>query len=147
MIDGRLLDTDMRWEDYVREMHIKDPFQESRIDRVIKQVGRKWITEPADEERRRYWDEQKDNYLRLEHTFRLWDFHFWMEWERFQRFLESESLADVSIYLPCDTMERQCSMTCPHFGKENCPRRFEELKSPIEGVEERWEYHDDYYGW
>lgn len=147
MIDERIFDTEMRWEDYAHYVGIKDPFQESRIDRVIKQAGRKWITEPMDEERRKYWNEQKDNYLRLMRTFCLWDFHFWMDWERFQDSLNDERLADTSIYLPCDTVERQCSMACPHFGEEKCPRMIEELKSPIDGIDGRWEYHDDYYGW
>ena len=148
MIDERILDTEMRWEDYAHYIGIKDPFQESRINRVIKQVGRQWKTEPMDEERRKYWDEQKENYLRLMHTFCLWDFHFWMTRTVFEQHLNwSKEFADTSIYMPCDTVERQCDMTCPHFGEEKCPRMMEELKSPIDGVDGRWEYHDDYYGW
>jgi len=79
------------------------------------------------------------------HTFRLWDFHFWMPWPQFKQHLDwSKTLADVSIYMPCDAAERQCSMACAYFGKD-CPRVKEELQIPlILGFDGRWEEQDDY---
>ena len=90
------------------------------------------------------WVKRRDEYLRLEHTFRLWDFHFWMPWEKFRKHLEwSVDFADTSIYMPCDAAERQCSMTCAYFGGD-CPRVEEELKSPIKGLEGEYKYDDTY---
>ena len=121
-IDINMLDTDLRFSDYCSVNNIKDPLR-ARFDE--KQGDR-------------------DEYLRLSHAFRLWDFHFWMDWEKFQWHCKyDKNYTDVSIYMPCDTVERQCSMECRYFGKE-CPRKHEELKAPkILGFEGRWEYHDD----
>lgn len=87
---------------------------------------------------------KRDEYLRLDHTFRLWDFHFWMPWEKFKWHCGfDKEYTDVSIYMPCDCAERQCNMECAYFSSE-CPREKEELKTPkILGFEGRWEYHDD----
>lgn len=88
------------------------------------------------------WVKRRNKYLRLEHTFRLWDFHFWMPWEKFKKHLEwSVDFTDTSIYMPCDAAERQCSMECAYFGGD-CPRVKEELKSPINGVEGEYSYDD-----
>lgn len=146
-IDGRILDTDLRWEEYCKENNIPDPFKE-RMDRIeIKEVvingvrgwESEWDRSPEALAWEEDWKKRRDEYLRLMHTFRLWDMHFWMEdWEQFQRMGEGEYV-DMSIYLPCDLASRQCSMTCAYFGTE-CPRaRGEELKSPIEGLEGRYE--------
>ena len=91
------------------------------------------------------WKKRRDEYLRLSHTFRLWDFHFWMHWEEFQLYAKyGEDFTDISIYLPCDCVERQCNMACQYFGGK-CPRETEELKTPeILGFEGRWEYCDRY---
>lgn len=152
-IDARLLDTDNRFFDYCRRRGIKDPFQE-RQDKwsarysVENQDGQvvTIIRELTEEEKE--WDSRQvqkiKEYLRLRHTFRLWDFHFWMNRAAFEQHLHwSEDYADTSIYMPCDTVERQCALTCAHFGGK-CPREEGELKTPqILGFEGRWEFHDD----
>ena len=134
-IDGRILDTDNRFHDYCMERKIKDPFWEGQ-QRFSNRVERK-----QDEA----WAKRRDEFLRLEHTFRLWDFHFWMTWEQFEWHLKyDKDYADVSIYMPCDCADRQCSMTCAYFGGE-CPRIKKEIKIPENlGFEGRWEFHDYY---
>ena len=154
-VDARMLDTDWRWEDYRRRRGIKNPFTEDMLDfqercsyeadiygHIITHIRLENEEEKARREER---EKYKSEYQRLEHTFRLWDFHFWMEWARFKKHLEwSTDLADTSIYMPCDAADRQCSMTCAYFG-EKCPRIKEELKIPqILGFDGRWEEEDDY---
>lgn len=150
-IDGRILDTDNRFHDYCLRNKIKDPFREGQ-ERFSKKVedenGRNyWIIDTDDSPEevtwRTEWAKRRDEYLRLSHTFRLWDFHFWMTRTAFERHLRwSKEFADTSIYMPCDCAERQCSMKCAYFSGE-CPRQKEELRAPeILGFEGRWEYDD-----
>ena len=122
-VDGRIFDTDLRWKYWCKEHGITDPFKE------------KYEHDSPEYED---WKKRRDEYLRLEHTFRVWDCHFWMDWERFEEFFRNEIYADISIYLPCDCANRQCSLACAYFLGE-CPRQEEELKSPIKGLEDRYE--------
>ena len=155
-IDGRILDTDNRFHDYCMERKIENPFWEdqqrfsNRVERKQDEKGRDyWVVDttkkPEDEAWEKDWAKKRDWFLRLEHTFRLWDFHFWMTWEQFEWYLKyDKDYTDVSIYMPCDCADRQCSMTCAYFGGE-CPRMKEEVKIPESlGFEGRWEFHDDY---
>lgn len=121
-IDERILDTNNRFHDYCMERKIRNPFQNTE------EIGQA---------------AQKDIYLCLEHTFRLWDFHFWMPWEQFSQYFKYENYADTSIYLPCDCIDRQCAMTCAYFGGK-CPREKTEIQTPkLLGFEGRWKFHDD----
>ena len=137
-IDGRILDTDNRFYDYCQCMKI-NPFQEESTKK-----GHEHNTDdsPGEEVQRTDWTKRRDEYLRLSHTFRLWDFHFWMDdWEKFKWY--GNKYVDMSIYMPCDIASRQCNMECAYFGKE-CPREKEELRAPeILGFEGRWEYDDE----
>ena len=152
-IDGRILDTDNRFFDYCLTNHIKDPFREN-LDRFSKRVERKidekghdyWIVDPEEEAWLAEWAKRRDEYLRLSHTFRLWDFHFWMDWPQFEQHLRwSKEFTDTSIYMPCDCADRQCNTTCAYFGAE-CPRLKEELKNPL-NFEGRWEFQDEDESW
>lgn len=148
-IDGRILDTDNRFYDYCNTFGITNPFQEEqkRFAARCKKEEKYTIIKkesPEDIEWRKEWSKRRDDYLRLSHTFRLWDFHFWMTRTAFEHHLDwSKKYADTSIYMPCDCAERQCSMECAYFLHE-CPRAKGELKTPeILGFDGRWEYHDD----
>ena len=141
-IDGRILDTDARWHQWCKEHGIKDPFQE-RYDRIksewkiVNGVECWEFNSPEDQSWEEEWKKRRDEYLRQMHTFRLWDLHFWMDdWDSFQRM--GNSYVDMSIYMPCDLANRQCAMTCAYF-LGDCPRQKEELKSPIKGLEGRYE--------
>jgi len=147
-----VLDTDNRWFDYCHVKGIQNPFKESLDifhDRtsVKEENGHKivYVREKTEEEKiqEQEWAKRRDEYLRLEHTFRLWDFHFWMDWNEFWRFAKySKEFADISIYRPCDCADRQCTLACTNFGME-CSKKTEELKTPqILGFEGRWEFHD-----
>ena len=128
------LDTENRWHDFCQYYGIRNP---RAVDYSPFYQG--------EDNNLAISDYQADlkNYLRLAHTFRLWDFHFWMNWMEFQRYCKySKEFADISVYLPCDCVDRQCDLECPYFFGE-CPRnKGEELKSPIDGVDGRWEFHD-----
>lgn len=152
IIDGRILDTDNRFFDYCQHMKIKDPFREDR-ERFAKRCRKETrnghevtiidtSNSPEEEAWRAEWAKRRDKYLRLNHTFRLWDFHFWMDdWEKFKWY--GNEYVDMSIYMPCDIASRQCSMECAYFLHE-CPRAKEELRAPeMLGFEGRWEFHDD----
>lgn len=154
-VDGRILDTDNRFHDYCMERKIKDPFWEdqqrfsNKIEHKQDEKGHDyWVVDTTktqeDEAWEKDWAKRRDEFLRLEHTFRLWDFHFWMDdWDRFKSFWNNQWV-DTSAYMPCDIASRQCNMECAYFGKE-CPREREELRAPeILGFEGRWEFHDDY---
>ena len=153
-IDGRILDTDNRFNDYCDTFGITNPFCEER-QRLNKRMSKQIVNGheitfidpegPDDLLWRIDWTKRRNEYLRLDHTFRLWDFHFWMPWEKFKWHCGfDKEYTDVSIYMPCDCADRQCSMECAYFLHE-CPREKEELKTPeILGFEGRWEYHDNY---
>ena len=85
-------------------------------------------------------NEEREDYLRLLHTFNLWDYHFWMPWEKFKLELAlRKDYADVERYMPCDAGERQCSMECQYFGGK-CPREAEDLCAPeMLRFDGRWE--------
>lgn len=146
-----ILDTDNRFFDYCMTKGIKNPFREymdmfARRCSMEERNGHATtvIREETEEEKawNTEWAKRRDEYLRLMHTFRLWDFHFWMDdWDKFQRY--GNEYVDMSIYMPCDIASRQCNMTCPYFGGK-CPRETEELKCPeMLGFEGRWEFRDE----
>ena len=147
MMDGRIFDTAERFDDYCVERKIKNPFWEDkqRFSRRVDEKGYDyWIVDTTKTQEDEAWKKRRDEYLRLEYTFRLWDYHFWMPREQFEAHLKwFKNYADTSIYMPCDCADRQCSMECAYFGKE-CPRMKEELKTPeILGFNGRWEFHDE----
>ena len=152
-IDGRMLETDNKWFEYCQEQGITNPFREemdnfakrcSVIERNGKQCTVIRSETPEEIAWRAEWAKRRDEYLRLEHTFRLWDFHFQMPWEKFSKHLEwSKNYADISIYMPCDAADRQCNMACAYFLSE-CPRKTGELKSPVKGVEGEYKYDIEY---
>lgn len=148
------------FDKYCELFGIADPFQEQqerfhkKVTHCISPSGREYWevdTKKTPEEMawERDWEVRRDEYLRLEHIFRLWDLHDRMDWDKFQKEIEySKNFTDDGErYLPCDCEERQCSMECAYFGTE-CPRvRGEELISPKEVMEIqelKWEEHDDY---
>ena len=141
VIDSRMLEADDRWYEYCILNNIRDPFKESQ-ERISKRIH-----EETDEKGHRItvidaaplnesawqsaWKKRRDVYLQLQHTFKLWDYHFWMPWEEFKRQMNfSRQYADVSIYMPCDAAERQCSMECAYFSAK-CPRAEHPLKNPL----------------
>ena len=133
-IDGRILDTCVRWQEWCEERGIEDPYKERSKSRrkTINGVECWKFEDNPDPEWKKRWDE----YLRQMNTFRLWDLHFQMDdWDEFQRM--GNDYVDMSIYLPCDLADRQCAMTCAYFLGE-CPRESEKLKSPIKGLEGRY---------
>ena len=139
-IDGRILDTDARWHRWCKEHGIKDPFQECydriKSERKIVDGVECWEFSPEEQAWEEEWKKRRDEYLRQKHTFRLWDLHFWMDdWDSFQRM--GNSYVDMSIYMPCDLANRQCALACAYF-LGDCPRQKEELKSPIKGLEGRY---------
>ena len=142
-IDGRILATDMKFKDYCNALGITDPFEEEQkrfSQRCTHEHGYVLIRDKTEEdiEWEKEWEKRRDEYLRLEHTFRLWDMHFYLTWEKFQFFLRHETFTDTSIYLPCDCADRQCALTCEYFSRE-CPREKEELQTPgILGFEGRY---------
>ena len=125
------LDTDNRFFDY-------------RIEKRIPSVVKEYLKLVEADQEEVDLAKSREEYLRLAHTFRLWDYHFWMPWTEFEEYAKlSKEFTDTSIYLPCDCADRQCAMTCAYFLGE-CPRAKEELRAPeILGFEGRWEFHDD----
>ena len=130
---------------YCNIFGIADPFREAQ-ERFHKKVtkhstpsgGEYWIVDTMetkeDEEWEKEWEVRRDEYLRLEHVFRLWEFHDKLSWDKFQAEIEygKRFTDDWKRYLPCDCAERQCAMTCQYFSGE-CPRRNgEELIPPNE---------------
>ena len=140
-----ILDTHERWNDFCEAMGIDSPFQREqelfkarcsyKDENGWKVLQVRDFTE-EEEQLMTFIKEWKKDYLRLEHKFDLWDYHFWMTWDEFEPFLK-EYGSEIDYY-PCDCAERQCALTCQYFGKE-CPRAKEELKSPISGLDGRWE--------
>ena len=142
-IDGRMLAADDRWREYCILNNIRDPFKESqeriskRIHEEIDEKGHRItvvdaapLNEPAWQSA---WKKRRDAYLRLQHTFKLWDYHSWMPWDDFKKQVNfSRQYADGSIYMPCDCEGRQCSVECAYFGRK-CLREREPLKCPIRG--------------
>lgn len=124
------LDTDNRFFDY-------------RIEKRIPSVVKEYLKLVEADQEEVDLAKSREEYLRLAHTFRLWDYHFWMPWAEFEEYAKlSKEFTDTSIYLPCDCADRQCAMTCTYFLGE-CPRREEELRAPeILGFDGRWEFHD-----
>ena len=144
-VDGRLLDTDNRWEDYCAFNKIENPFTgKLKKEEIMVRIKDKDIPGERIEIRKptEEWKKRRDEYLRLCHTFRLWDLHFWIDnWDKLKWY--GNEYVDTSIYMPCDVASRQCDMMCAYFLHE-CPRAKEELKTPeILGFDGRWEYHDD----
>lgn len=138
-----IIATDMKWIDYCTLNNIRNPFEESqerlrkRMHKEVDEKGHEVTVidaAPLDEPAwRSGWTKRRDAYLRLMHTFRLWDFHSWMPWDEFKKQAQfSKQYADASIYMPCDCAERQCSVECTYFGGK-CPREQEPLKCPISG--------------
>ena len=149
VIDSRMLEMDDKWREYCILNNIRDPFAESqarlarRMHEEEDEKGHRITVidaPPLDEQAwQNAWAKRRDAYLRLQHTFRLWDFHFWMPWEEFKRQMHfSRQYADVGIYMPCDAAERQCNMECAYFGAK-CPREEEPLKCPINKLENNYE--------
>lgn len=148
---------------YCELYHITDPFEEDQ-ERFSKRVtthhtpsgGTYWEVDMTKTEEDIAWEvaqkKKKNEYLRLEHIFRLWEFHDRLNWDDFQREIESSKhfTDDWKRYLPCDCAGRQCNMWCAYFGTE-CPRKKgEPLWAPEEvmkvwdaDLEDRWEDHDD----
>ena len=133
------------FDKYCDTFGITDPFRESQ-ERFHKKVtkhstssdGEYWIVDTMktkeDEEWEKEWEIRRDEYLRLEHVFRLWEFHDRLSWDDFQKeiVLSKHFTNDGDRYLPCDCGCRQCALTCQYFGTE-CPRaRGEDLISPKE---------------
>lgn len=148
---------------YCDTFGITDPFQESQ-ERFNKKTtkhftpsgGEYWevdITKTAEDLAwEKEWEKRRDAYLRLEHIFRLWEFHDIVSWDYFQKEIAFSKCFtdDGNRYLPCDCEERQCAMTCTYFGTK-CPRANGEPLYPPEEVmkvwdleqELKWEEHDD----
>lgn len=143
------------FDEYCDTFGITDPFRESQ-ERFHKKVtkhsapsgGEYWIVDTMetkeDEEWEKEWEVRRDEYLRLEHVFRLWEFHDRLDWDDFQKeiVLSKHFTNDGDRYLPCDCAGRQCNMWCAYFGTE-CPRKKGEPLWAPEEVMKVWEEHDD----
>ena len=123
---------DTKFFAFCQDHGIKDPFEE-RYE-ILKHKDLFFLTVPEGKEWERKWRVKRDKYLRLKHTFRLWEKHFTMDWDKFQSEMEwAKDYADISIYCPCDCAGRQCSMWCRYF-KGECKRGDKELENPVERV-------------
>ena len=111
-----------------------DNFHEYCFENGIKNPYHELVSERTED-----WRERAKKFENFMFTFYLWDYHFYMPWEEFsQRLQWAKDYTDTSIYMPCDAAERQCNMACAYFGGK-CPRQEGELKSPIKGLEGRYE--------
>lgn len=109
------------WKMYCAARGIKDMCaNRGRLEKA--DIGYNWYPGESINE------EERDRYLRLKDKFCMWVLHFCTNnWDDFQMY------GDASGYVPCDLVGRQCNIACEYFG-ENCLRKREELKCPIEGV-------------
>lgn len=108
-----------KWRKFAAEHNIKDPFEEyfEKYD----------ITFPLSDE----WKERRDKYLRLKHTFMLWELHKVKSWREFKWELGNWNFAEgKGLYAPCDCADRQCVFLCQYFDN-GCTRGIKELENPV----------------
>ena len=123
--DSRFFAANDKWRRYCGRQGITDPFEERQKE--WEWTANRFEILPRDPK----WEMRRDEYLRLEHKFLLWEYHFWMDWERLCK-IADKKYSNIEYYLPCDCAGRQCSMECEYFGGR-CPRWTEELECPIDG--------------
>lgn len=108
-----------KWRKFAAEHNIKDPFEE--------QFEKYDPTFPLSDE----WRERRDKYLRLKHTFMLWELHKVKPWREFKWELGNWNFAEgKELYAPCDCADRQCVFLCQYFDN-GCTRGIEELENPV----------------
>lgn len=104
-----------KWRKFAAEHNIKEYFE--KYD----------ITFPLSDE----WKERRDKYLRLKHTFMLWELHKVKPWREFKWELGNWNFAEgKELYAPCDCADRQCVFLCQYFDN-GCTRGIKELENPV----------------
>lgn len=108
-----------KWRKFAAEHNIKDPFEE--------QFEKYDSTFPLSDE----WKKCRDEYLRLKHTFMLWELHKVKPWREFKWELGNWNFAEgKELYAPCDCADRQCVFLCQYFDN-GCTRGIKELENPV----------------
>lgn len=121
--------TDLNFYNFCKEYNIKDPFKER--EQIIAARGIFFLTSVEGKQWEIKWKIRRDKYLRLMHVFRLWDKHFYLDWEQFKKELAYE---DSEIeYCSCDCAGRQCELACKYF-KGKCTRENDQLENPINRI-------------
>lgn len=107
-----------KWRKFAAEHNIEEHYKEIALDPVFT------LLPPPTKEHR-------DKYLRLKHTFMLWELHKIKPWREFKWELGNWNFADgKELYAPCDCAERQCNFMCQYFD-DGCTREKEELENPV----------------
>lgn len=107
-----------KWRKFAAEHNIEEHYKEIALDPVFT------LLPPPTKERR-------DKYLRLWHTFMLWELHKVKPWREFKWELGNWNFAEgKELYSPCDCVERQCNFMCQYFD-DGCTREKEELENPV----------------
>lgn len=116
-----------KWNKFAAEHNIEDPFEEhfKELDKYA--AGPTFVFLPPSDE----WKKRRDKYLRLKHTFMLWELHKIKPWREFKWELGNWNLAEgKELYAPCDCADRQCVFLCQYFDN-GCTRGIEELENPV----------------
>lgn len=107
-----------KWRKFAAEHNIEEHYKEIALDPVFT------LSSPPTKESR-------DKYLRLWHTFMLWELHKVKPWREFKWELGNWNFAEgKELYAPCDCVERQCNFMCQYFD-DGCTREKEELENPV----------------
>lgn len=114
-----------KWRKFSAEHNIKDPFEEHYKEIALDPV----FTLPLSPTKE--WKKRRDKYLRLWHTFMLWELHKVKPWIEFRWELGNWNFAvGKELYAPCDCVERQCNFMCQYFDN-GCIREKKELENPV----------------
>lgn len=127
-----------KWRKFAAEHNIEDPFEEhlKELDKYRTAADSTFDFLPPSDE----WKKRRDKYLRLKHTFMLWEFHKIKPWREFKWELGNWNFAvGKELYAPCDCAERQCNFMCQYFDN-GCMRKKKELENPVLKLLEKNDY-------
>lgn len=114
-----------KWRKFAAEHNIKDPFEEYYKEIALDPV---FTLLPS---LTKEWKGRRDKYLRLWHTYMLWELHKVKPWIEFRWDLGNWNFAvGKELYAPCDCVERQCNFMCQYFDN-GCTRGIKELENPV----------------
>lgn len=117
-----------KWNKFAAEHNIKDPFEERYKEIALDPVFTLPLSPTKEWEE---WKKRRDKYLRLKHTFMLWELHKVKPWREFKWELGNWNFAEgKELYAPCDCADRQCVFLCQYFDN-GCTRGIEELENPV----------------
>lgn len=110
-----------KWRKFAAEHNIEEHYKEIALDPVFT------LLPPPTKE----WKGRRDKYLRLWHTYMLWELHKVKPWIEFRWDLGNWNFAEgKELYAPCDCAKRQCVFLCQYFDNE-CTRGIKELENPV----------------